>query len=79
MRTNIVLNDELVEQAMRFSQARTKRALVEECLETYVKVKRREQRMADYRERVRRIQQATAGLDLGESAVDIIRRDRESR
>ena len=41
MRTNIVLNNDLVQEAMQYSHARTRRALVEEALATYVAVEGR--------------------------------------
>ena len=37
MRTNIVLNDELVREAFRHSRARTKKALVHEALEELIR------------------------------------------
>ena len=41
MRTNIVLDDELVEEAFRHSDARTKRELVEQALREFVANHRR--------------------------------------
>jgi Arc/MetJ family transcription regulator len=41
MRTNIVLDDELVQAAFRVSKARTKRELVHEALEELVRVRGR--------------------------------------
>jgi Arc/MetJ family transcription regulator len=40
MRTNIVLDDELVENARKYSGERTKKGLVEEALQFFVQVKR---------------------------------------
>jgi len=79
MRTNIVLNDDLVTEAMRYSRAKTKRGLVEEALETFVRVKEDEKRRATYRERLREVQNRTRNLNLGESAADILRADRDRR
>lgn len=76
MRTNIELDEELVEEAMRYSNARTKRALVEEALRTYVDVKTSERRRASYRDRLSSIHTRTAGLRLAKSATDIVRADR---
>ena len=42
MRTNIVLDDGLVDEAMRATGLRTKRAVVEEALRTLVRLKRQE-------------------------------------
>ncbi len=52
MRINIVLDDELIREARRYSKARTKRALVEEALRTLVRVRAEEQRRASYRDRL---------------------------
>jgi Arc/MetJ family transcription regulator len=41
MRTNIVLNDELVEEAFKFSQISTKRELIETALQEYVNNRKR--------------------------------------
>jgi Arc/MetJ family transcription regulator len=42
MRTNIVLNDELVDEAFKFSQAiSTKRELIETALKEYVNTRKR--------------------------------------
>ena len=41
MRTNIVLDDDLVEEAFRLTGLETKRELVEEALRTLVHVRRR--------------------------------------
>ncbi len=37
-RTNIVLRDHLVEEAMRLGDAKTKRQAIEEALETYIRM-----------------------------------------
>jgi Arc/MetJ family transcription regulator len=41
MRTNIVLNDELVREAFRHSRATTKKALVHEALEELIRIRKR--------------------------------------
>lgn len=41
MRTNIVLDEELVREAFRYSKARTKKDLVHEALREYVENRRR--------------------------------------
>jgi Arc/MetJ family transcription regulator len=41
MRTNIVLNDELVTEAFKFSQISTKRELIETALQEYVNNRKR--------------------------------------
>lgn len=76
MRTNIDLDDELVEEAMRHSTARTKRALVEEALRTFVDVKTAELRRSSYQDRLASIRGRTASLRLRKSVTDILRDDR---
>jgi len=41
MRTNINLDDQLVEEAFKFSEARTKKELIHEALEEFVENRRR--------------------------------------
>ena len=41
MRTNIVLDDKLVEEALKYSQAKTKKDLLHEALKEYVENRRR--------------------------------------
>ena len=43
MRTNIVLDDELVAEAMRSTGIKTKRAVVEEALRTLIRLRRQEE------------------------------------
>ena len=77
MRTNIVLNDDLVREAMQYSHARTRRALVEEALATYVTVKAEERRRATYTERLRGLERRLQGLRLRERPAAMLRADRE--
>ena len=79
MRTNIVLNDDLVREAMQYATARTKRALIEEALQTFVQVKVAEKRRRTYQERVRALQDRLAGVTLRDSPADILRDDRQRR
>ena len=46
MRTNIVLDDDLVAEAMRCTGIKTKRAVVEEVLRTLIGLKRQEEILA---------------------------------
>jgi Arc/MetJ family transcription regulator len=41
MRTNIVLEDSLVKEALKYSRAKTKRELINQALEEFVKNRRR--------------------------------------
>ncbi len=42
MRTNIVINDDLMEQALSLTQFKTKKAVVEESLKLLVRLKKQE-------------------------------------
>jgi Arc/MetJ family transcription regulator len=77
MRTNIVLNDELMREAMRFSRSRSKTALVEEALNLFVVVKAREQQLSSYADRVRKLQQTLAAKKFRDSGIEILKHDRE--
>ena len=77
MRTNIVLNEALVREAMRYSRARTKRDLVDEALQTFVKVKAAEAGRASYRERLASLEQRLRGLSLREPPSAVLRADRD--
>jgi Arc/MetJ family transcription regulator len=77
MRTNVVLNDELVREAMSYSEAPSKRALIEEALRTYVEVKAAELRVSGYRDQLAKLDQRLRGLQLSEPPTQILRRDRD--
>jgi Arc/MetJ family transcription regulator len=79
MRTNIELNDDLIAEALKYSQAKSKRAMVEEALSVYVAVKAEERRRLTYKERLDRLRARTRGLRLNSDTRDILRRDRDSR
>jgi Arc/MetJ family transcription regulator len=77
MRTNIVLNDELLKRAMRYSRATTKKDLVQEALREYVALKEAEMKRASYTERLGEIRKRVAGMKRSETSQDIVRNDRE--
>lgn len=77
MRTNIVLNEELLREAARYAKGRSKRALVEEALQTFVAVKSAEQRRASYRERLQALEARVGGLRLRQSPFKLLREDRQ--
>lgn len=77
MRTNIVLNDELLREAQRYSRARSKTELVEEALRTLVEVRSAIERRRSYELRLRDVQRATTELKFRESALDLLRADRD--
>ncbi|MFQ5742897.1 MAG: type II toxin-antitoxin system VapB family antitoxin [Acidobacteriota bacterium] len=79
MRTNIVLNDDLVREAMRYSTAKSKRALVEEALQTFVEVKEAARRRDTYDDRLRKLRVKLEGVRLRESPYELLRADRDRR
>lgn len=79
MRTNIEINDELMNEAMRYANVNTKKAVVEEALRTFVEVKEKEIRIANYRERLKELTNKLAGLRLRQSPAELLRQDRDNR
>lgn len=78
MRTNIVLNDELVEEAMKYSTARSKSALIEEALRVFVQTRAAHRKRASYERRLLALRERLGGVSAArESAHDIVRRDRD--
>jgi len=76
MRTNIVLDDELMREAARHSSGKTKRAVVEEALATFIRVHEERKRRESYRDRLQDLDRKLANLRLRERPIDILRRDR---
>ena len=79
MRTNIVLDDDLVREAMRLTGIRTKRALVEEALRALVHSRNYEDRLAKYMARYKALEPEMARIRVSEPASSIIRRMRETQ
>ena len=79
MRTNVVLNDDLVREAMQYTSVRTKRALIEEALRTFVDVKSEEKRRRTYGDRVRALQDRLADVKTRTSSADLVHEDRQRR
>ncbi|MCK5853148.1 type II toxin-antitoxin system VapB family antitoxin [bacterium] len=77
MRTNIVLNDELVKIAMRYSKAQTKKALIEDSLRTFIKVKSENEKRLTYENRYNDLISKLSNTSLSISSIDLIREDRE--
>jgi Arc/MetJ family transcription regulator len=77
MRTNIVLDEDLLREAMRYSDARSKRRLVEEALRTFVEVKSTERRRQAYDERLRELEPRLRALRLKVPPTEVLRADRE--
>ena len=79
MRTNIVLNEELLQEARKYSSASTKRGLVEEALRTFVEIKSSERQREQYAARVADIRKRTSKLRLRRSSSAILREDRSRK
>ncbi len=76
MRTNIVLDDDLLAKAMQYSTARTKRAVIHEALAIYVTGKAEQQRLATYRNRLAPLRERLAKTPIRTSAQTLVRADR---
>ncbi len=79
MRTNIVLDDELVREAMEYSTARTKRSLIEEALHAFIRLRAAEKRRQNYKARLTTLLGQTEALALRKSPSKILREDRDRR
>jgi len=79
MRTNIDLADELLAEAGRYARGRTKKAIVEEALKSFVDSKSAEARRRSYGDRLRALESRTASLSLRRSPAELLRADRDSR
>jgi Arc/MetJ family transcription regulator len=77
MRTNIVIDDDLVRQALQFSRSRTKTGLVDEALRAFIAVRGAEQRRRSYGQRLLELDRRLVGIELRESPCSVLRRDRE--
>jgi Arc/MetJ family transcription regulator len=79
MRTNIELDADLLAEARKYSRAKTKRALVEEALATYIAVKHEESRKRNYKDRLDSLRSKLQKMKVRSDVRDIIRQDRDSR
>ena len=79
MRTNIHLDDELLERARQYSGAKSKRALVEEALATYVAVKAEERRRLTYQERLQSVRAKAGAVRLKSDTREVVRSARDAR
>ena len=77
MRTNIVLNDELVAEAMALAHVTSKTALVELALRTFVASRTAQQRRERYQQRLLTVRQEVGSRAYRQSSTDIVRRDRD--
>lgn len=79
MRTNIELDDELIAEAQKHSRAKTKRALVEEALASFIATKVEERRRLTYQDRLEALHKKTRTLKLRSDTREILRESRESQ
>ena len=79
MRTNIVLDDELVREAFAVTGLRSKKDLVHRALQLLVQSEQESRRRARYDLSVSELRRKTAALTLRERPHDIIRADRDRR
>jgi len=79
VKTHIVLNDDLVEEAMRYARAKSRKALIEEALRTFVEIKEAEKRRTHYRERLQSLDSRLQAIHLSESPAKVLRADRDRR
>lgn len=77
MRTNLVLNDELLAEARKYSRSGTKRGLVEEALTVFIRTKASEQKTLSYQSRVQELEKKISGIKLREAPLKILRDTRE--
>lgn len=77
MRTNIILDDSLLAEAMKYSVGRSKKAAVHEALATYVAVKTEQQRVANYRDRLASVRRRLSDASPRTPVLKLLRADRE--
>jgi Arc/MetJ family transcription regulator len=77
MRTNLVLNDELMAEAQRLHGGRSKREVVEAALRTFVEVRTAERRRESYRDRARQVAERLQGVRLRARPSEVLRADRD--
>ena len=79
MRTNIVLDDDLVRDAFAVTGLRSKKELVHRALQVLVQTEHEARRRASYDLCVSELQRKTAALTLRERPHDLVRADRDRR
>ncbi len=77
MRTNLVLNDDLMAEARKYSHADSKRGLVEEALSVFIRTRAAEQKTLSYQSRVQELENKLSGIKLRETPFKILREARE--
>ena len=79
MRTNIHLDDELIAKAQKYSTARSKKALVNEALATYVAVRSEEEKRKTYEQRLQNVRKQAQAVRIKSDTRKIVRQNRDSR
>jgi len=77
MRTNVHLDEGLLQAAMQLAGAKSKRAMLDQALRFFVERKSADRDLESYRARLKKVQAKTAGLKFDRSAADLVREDRE--
>ncbi len=77
LRASVIINADLLAEAAKYAGARSKSALIEQALKTYVELMSREDKSSAYRKQAAKLQSRLAGIVLRESAHELIRSDRQ--
>ena len=76
MRTNIELDDELMREARKLSRAKTKKALIEQALVTFIEVETARRQRETYAQRLQDLQTKVSAMRLREKPTALLRQDR---
>lgn len=76
MRTNIELDDDLVREARKLSRAKTKKALIEEALATFIRVETARRHRTAYAQRLQEVQTKLSKVRLRDRPTELLRQDR---
>lgn len=76
MRTNIELDDDLMREARKLSRAKTKRALIEEALATFIEVQNARRQRESYAQRLQEVRTKVSKVRLRDRPTAILRQDR---
>lgn len=77
MRTNVIINDDLLKEALNYVKVKTKSALIEMALKALIETKSKELKDKNYTQRLHEIQNKLANTKFRESSSSIIKKDRE--
>lgn len=78
MRTNIVLNEELLREAMQYTSSHTKKAVIEEALRTFIETKSGEKKLERYSRQLQVLQSKTQDIRFRQRPSVILRKDRDT-